>query len=64
MRMQGEGLKTVRTRLGLSQAAFGKALGLSREAINKMEAGTMPIERRTVLAALYLIEHPEEAEVE
>jgi DNA-binding XRE family transcriptional regulator len=59
MTMQGEGLKAVRTALGLSQAAFGKALGLTREAINKMESGTFPIERRTELAALYLAEHPE-----
>jgi len=59
--MQPDGLKRVRTELGLSQEAFGRALGMSRKAINEMEQGKAPIERRTMLAALYLTDHPEDA---
>lgn len=32
---------------------------MSRKAINEMETGKAPIERRTELAALYLAEHPD-----
>ena len=40
--------------MGLNQGAFVDALGMSREAINKMEAGKAAIEeRRTAFAALY-----------
>jgi len=59
MTMQGEALRALRGGLGLSQDAFGRAIGMSRKAINEMEAGKAPIERRTELAALYLAEHPE-----
>ena len=59
--MQPDTLKRIRTELGLSQEAFGRALGMSRKAINEMEQGKAPIERRTMLAAFYLKDHPEDA---
>lgn len=49
-------LKAARKRLGISQRALAEALGLSREAIQTMEYGTRPIERRTDLAIRYLME--------
>lgn len=57
--MTNDELKSTRARLRLSQDAFARAIGMSRKAINEMEAGKAPIERRTELAALYLAEHPE-----
>lgn len=55
-------LRAARRRLGLSQREMAEALGLSREAIQTMEYGTRPIERRTDLALRYLLErapHPD-----
>lgn len=57
--MQPDELRTLRRTLGMTQEQFGAALGLSRKAINEMEAGKAPIERRTALAVRYLAEHPD-----
>lgn len=54
MAMQGEEMKAIRKGLGMSQGAFGEALGMSRKAINEMEGGKAGIERRTELAARYV----------
>lgn len=54
MTMQPEELKALRQRLGMSQQAFADAIGMGREAVNKMESGKLPIERRTELAARYV----------
>lgn len=61
MTMQGEELKALRKATGMTQADFGTAMGLSRVSIGLMERGEAPIERRTILAARYLAEHPEAA---
>ena len=58
--MQGSELRDIRKALGLNQAAFGAALGVTDNFIYMMETGKKPIERRTALAARYLAEHPEE----
>lgn len=47
-------MKAIRKGLGMSQGAFGEALGMSRKAINEMEGGKAGIERRTELAARYV----------
>lgn len=47
-------LKAARKRLGLSQTTLADELGISRSGVQKMELGQRPIERRTVLAVMYL----------
>lgn len=59
MAMQGDQLKAARQSMGLSQADLAEHLGLSRVFIGLMERGDKPIEARTELAVLYLVEHPE-----
>lgn len=54
MTMQGTELRALRQQLGMTQEAFAQALGMSRKAVNEMEADKAPIERRTELAARYL----------
>lgn len=60
--MQPDELRVIRKGLGFTQDQMGSAIGLSRKAINEMEAGKAPIERRTALAVRYLAEHPDAAE--
>lgn len=54
--MQGEELKALREAAGMSQAELADEIGMSRESIGKMERGQAPIEKRTELAAQYVIE--------
>jgi DNA-binding XRE family transcriptional regulator len=54
MTMQPDEMKAIRKRLGMTQADFGEAIGMSRKAVNEMEAGKAVIERRTELAVRYL----------
>ncbi|MEA1083198.1 helix-turn-helix transcriptional regulator [Sphingomonas sp. CD22] len=56
MVMQGEEMKALRTRAGLSQAELGEAIGMARETIGAMERGTHGIELRTELAVRYVAE--------
>jgi transcriptional regulator with XRE-family HTH domain len=57
--MEGSELKAARKSLGATQAQVGAAIGLSQAHIGLMERGVKPIERRTELAMLWLLEHPE-----
>jgi len=52
--MQGSDLKGIRKTLGMSQAEFGDALGLTSKFVGMMERGDAAIEKRTELAARYL----------
>lgn len=53
-----EGLRQSREALRLTQDELATQLGVTRRSIIYMERGERPIERRTVLAVLYLLEHP------
>lgn len=57
--MQGDELKALRKQIGLTQSEMAQALGLTQTFIGMMERGEKAIERRTELAARYLLEHPE-----
>ncbi len=57
--MQGDELRSLRKSMNLGQAALAETLGLTPQFISMMETGAKPIERRTALAVLYLVEHPE-----
>jgi DNA-binding XRE family transcriptional regulator len=52
--MQYEELKAARSALGLTQEELAQGLGMSRKAINEMEAGKAAIEKRTELAVRQL----------
>jgi len=41
----------------MSQAAFAKAIGLSRETVGRLERGSEGIDRRTELAIRYVVEN-------
>lgn len=47
-------LKSARKRLGLSQPALAKLLGVTRDSIAKWESGRVPIDTRTALAVEHL----------
>jgi len=49
-------LRAARRALGWTQPYLAEELGLTRDAVAKMEAGVRPIERRTDLAIRYLLE--------
>jgi len=49
--MTGDEMRAVRTKIGLSQAEFGKKLGLSRVYVGLMERGNRKISTQTALAA-------------
>ncbi|WP_284144930.1 helix-turn-helix transcriptional regulator [Tianweitania aestuarii] len=49
-------MKALRQRVGLSQAALARAIGMSRESIGRMERSTDVLERRTELAVRYVAE--------
>lgn len=53
--MQGEELKAIRKALGLTQAKFAEELGITGVFVGLMERDERPIERRTELAARYLL---------
>lgn len=57
--MQPDELRALRKQMNLTQEELGNALGLSKVFIGLMERGAKGIERRTELAVLYLVEHPE-----
>ncbi len=57
--MQGDELRSLRKSMNLGQAALAETLGLTPQFISMMETGAKSIERRTALAVLYLVEHPE-----
>ena len=48
--MRARELKAARARLGLSQTALGTALGVTRDAIAKWEAGNRPVPTLVALA--------------
>jgi transcriptional regulator with XRE-family HTH domain len=54
--MEAEEAKRLRKASGLSQAAFGAALGLSRGTISRLERGSEALDRRTELAMRYVAE--------
>ena len=54
MTMQGEELNALRKVLGATQQDLADGLGMSRKAVNEMEKGHTPIERRTELAVQQL----------
>lgn len=54
--MTGEEMKVLRRRAGLSQAALGAAIGMTRESIGRMERTCDHVERRTELAVRYVAE--------
>ncbi|WP_416463165.1 helix-turn-helix domain-containing protein [Sphingomonas sp. VDB2] len=51
--MQAEDLKSKRLDMGLSQADFADAIGVSRVLLGQMERGQAPIEKRTAMAATH-----------
>ena len=54
--MTGDEIRLLRRKAGLSQAALGIAIGMSRESIGRMERGRDGVERRTELAVRYVAE--------
>jgi transcriptional regulator with XRE-family HTH domain len=52
--MQGDELKALRKRAGLTQAELGDALDLTGAYVGEMERGEKKIERRTEMAVKYL----------
>jgi len=54
--MTGDEMRLLRRKVGLSQAALGAEIGLSRESIGRMERGGEGVERRTELAVRYVAE--------
>jgi len=52
-------LRTLRKRLGLTQAQLAALLGVRRATVVDREAGRVPIRPETVFALRYLAEHPE-----
>ena len=55
--MRRRELLAARKALGLSQTAFGKALGLHQQTVHKYESGELPVPRAVELAVLWLLEH-------
>jgi DNA-binding XRE family transcriptional regulator len=52
--MTSEQFRTVRHSFGLTQQAWGLSLGIGREHVAKLEAGTMPVSRTVaILVAMY-----------
>lgn len=60
--MQGEELKALRKRIGMTQAEFAAALGLTGTFIGMMERGEKAIEKRTELAACWIAHLAEASE--
>lgn len=47
-------LRAARRRLGLTQAGLAAELGLTANAVSRMECGNRPVERRTAMAVFLL----------
>lgn len=47
--------KAARQELGWSQQRLADELGLSLSAVQRMESGSRPIEKRTILAIQYIL---------
>lgn len=62
--MQGSELKALRQQAGMSQGQLDEALGLTPGYVGKMERGDKPIEKRTALAVLYIVERAQGGYVE
>jgi predicted transcriptional regulator len=54
--MTPDDLRKARKDMGLTQKKLADELGMHRSAIEQMEAGKLPIVRRTVLSVKYLLE--------
>lgn len=52
--MQGTDLRELRAIVGMTQAKFADALGVSRKTVNDIENSPGPIDTRTMLAARFL----------
>jgi len=53
--MTPDAFRSARHSFGLTQAAWGLLLGIGREHVAKLEAGTMPVSRTVaILVELYL----------
>jgi DNA-binding XRE family transcriptional regulator len=53
--MTPEQFRSARHSFGLTQQAWGLLLGIGREHVAKLEAGTMPVSRTVaILVAMYL----------
>lgn len=61
--MQGEDLKAMRTKAGVTREALEDALGLTVGYVGRMERGEKPIEKRTAIAARCVLEHQHEPEI-
>lgn len=55
--MQPDEMRALRKAAGLTQQELADEIGMSRIAINKMEAAKAVIEKRTELAVRYVAEH-------
>ena len=53
--MTGKGLKRARLRLKMTQKDLGKALGVHRNSVARMERGEFKVIRTTELAVKYLL---------
>lgn len=53
--MTGREFRAHRLRLGLTQAALGKELEVTRETVSRWEGGQLRITRMTALALLQLV---------
>jgi DNA-binding XRE family transcriptional regulator len=58
--MRARELKAARTRLGLSQTALGKVLGVHRQSVARWELGSLPVPTVVVLA-VEALEHRQQA---
>lgn len=54
--MQGDELRSARKVLNLTQAEFGKALGITAAYVGELERGEKTIDPRTAHAAMHLVE--------
>ncbi len=52
-------MKALRKSMDLSQSALADGLGITPQFVGMMERGEKPIEPRTALSVLYLVDHPE-----
>lgn len=53
--MSGKELKRARLRLKMTQKELGKALGVHKNSVARMERGEFPVIRTTELAVKYLL---------
>lgn len=60
--MQGDELKALRQKAKMTQAEFAEAMGLTGTFIGLMERGEKPIEKRTELAARWIVSQQEQSE--